>query len=184
MENCWFVLKQTHFPPPSLPTSGTGTANGAICPGHIVPSLKDLDGVINRSVSGFTFTQAVPIHHTCAWDMEFSTGRTHGSGFSANADAPVAAAVGVTAKANVGVAFEKSVKNHREFERLDRYIILPNRGYVKAALEDAEVKEHVEASKRLGAWKVFLITGVMVARGSRGGVERSRGRSLEGGVAG
>ena len=60
----WFVLKQSQCPPPKLPVNCTGIGNGAICPGRVIPSLDDLDGVTNRPVEGFNFTQAVPIHFT------------------------------------------------------------------------------------------------------------------------
>ncbi|KAF2120731.1 hypothetical protein BDV96DRAFT_274295 [Lophiotrema nucula] len=183
MENCWFRLKQTHFPPPTLPTdsNGVGKGNGAICPGHTMASLKDLDhmdNIINRSVDGFTFTPAVPIYNTGAWKMQWEEGDMHATGFSADAQVPIAELVGLSAQAKATLAFKESVQNYRAFDKLDRYIILPTRGYIKEVLEDEEVQSHIDRSKStLGAWSILMVTGVAIARGSHGSSSEIHERS-------
>jgi len=190
MENCWFRLKQTHFPPPTLPidSDGVGKGNGAICPGHIMGSLKDLDhmdNVVNRSPDGFTFTPAVPIYTTGAWKMQWGEGDIHAAGISADASVPIAQVAGLSAQAKAALAFKESVQNYRAFDRLDRYIILPTRGYIRDVLEDDEVQAQIERSKSvLGAWSLVMITGVAIARGSHGKNSETHEKSgtLGGGV--
>lgn len=178
MESCWFVLKQSHYPPPKLPIS-TGNGNGAICPGHIIPSLDDLDGVVNRSVTGFTYTEAVPIYRTRAWELEWEMSRVQQAAASADINIPFAEVVGITAQARAALAFQKLIQNHRSFEKLDRYIILPTRSYIDGVLKNADVEDYIQRNKRLGAWSVFMITGVTIARGSHGSTSESTKKSAE-----
>ncbi|KAF2191739.1 hypothetical protein K469DRAFT_804532 [Zopfia rhizophila CBS 207.26] len=163
MEKCWFVLKQSHYPPPDLPENGIGIANGAICLGHIIPDSKNLDGVINRSEDGIKFTPA-------AWKLEGA----------ANASAPIGGAVTVTAEQHTKLAFERTEKDHKEFGTLDRYIIQVNRKFIGGILEDKEVATHIERTKGVkllgigGQWSVYMITGITVARGAKGESAESR----------
>lgn len=177
MEKCWFVLTQNHYPPPTLPVNGIGTGNGPICLGHIIPTTDDLDGVINRTLEGLTFTPAVPIYPTKAWDLEWKVSKDHQAGFSADVSAPVAQVVGLTVQANASLAFQRTVQRYRTFDRLDRYIILPTRNYIAESLDGAQVAEYIEQKKFLGSWKVYMITGLTIARGSRGGASELRGKS-------
>ncbi|KAF2849634.1 hypothetical protein T440DRAFT_479816 [Plenodomus tracheiphilus IPT5] len=152
-------------------------------------SLKDLDhmdNVINRTIDGFTFTPAVPIYTSGAWKMEWEKGDMHGTEFSADASVPIAEAVGLSVHAKAALAFKNTVQNYRMFDKLDRYIILPTRGYIEDILEDDEVQSHIQRSKStLGAWSLLLVTGVAVARGSHGSSSDNHERSATvGGGAG
>ena len=102
----------------------------------------------------------------------------------ADAKVPIAEVVGLSAQAKVALAFKESVHNYRAFDKLDRYIIGPTRGYIKDVLEDREVGSHIERSKILGAWSMIMITGVAIARGSHGSSAKNHERSgtLAGGV--
>jgi hypothetical protein len=230
MENCWFRLKQTHFPPPTLPidTNGVGTGNGAICLGHIMVSMKELDhmdNIINRSVEGFTFTPAVPIYTARAWKMEWSDSELHQTGasgmlpqkkvfrfvvswnvfsvrccaatkassrslevdwclYTADVRVPIAEMANMSADAKAALAFRESTHDYRAFDRLDRYTILPTRGFIEGVLKSKEVESHIEKSTWLGAWSIVMITGVAIARGSRGSSSQNHGTSgaLGGGV--
>ncbi|KAI5460177.1 hypothetical protein BGZ63DRAFT_389634 [Mariannaea sp. PMI_226] len=190
MENCWFVLKQSQFPPPRLPVNGIGIANGAICPGQIVATVDDLEGVINRSVEGFEFTPAVPIHPTKAWDLKWETGKSNQAGLSLDGDIPIAQLVGLSAHAKAALAFQHTVQRYRCFDRLDRYIILPTRSYIADVLDDPQVQDHIHNRSKnrktlgdfLGAWKIYMVTGVTIARGSRGGSSESQNISANTGL--
>jgi hypothetical protein len=180
MEKCWFVLKQSHYPPPDLPEHGIGIANGAICLGHIVPDSKNLDGVINRSEDGIKFTLVVKIYHTESWDLDWKRDEGLKAGGSENASAPITGAIPVTAKLHTKLAFEHTKKDHKEFDTLDRYIIQVNRKFIGGILEDEVVAAHIERTKGVkllgvgGKWSVYMITGIIVARGAKGESGESR----------
>lgn len=174
MEKCWFVLKQSHYPPPDLPKSGIGIANGAICLGHIIPDSINLDGVINRTEEGIRFTPAVRIYHTESWGLDWKRDTGLGAGLSANVEVPIGAGVPVLAEQQAKVVFEKTEKNHEKFKTLDRYIIQVDRKFIRKILEDKAVADHIERIKGVrllgigGQWRVFMITGITVARGAKG----------------
>jgi hypothetical protein len=184
MEKCWFVLKQSHFPPPDLPDNGIGIANGAICLGNIIPDSKNLDGVINRSDDGIKFTPAVRIYHTESWGLDWKRDKGLEVGGSANASAPIGGAIPVIAEHHTKLAFERTETDHKEFDTLDRYIIQVNRKFIRGILEDEEVAAHIERTKGvklLGIgckWSVCMITGITVARGAKG--ESGESRKIEG----
>ncbi|KAH8598651.1 hypothetical protein B0O99DRAFT_660032 [Bisporella sp. PMI_857] len=184
MEKCWFALKQSHYPPPSLPEDGMGIANGAICLGHIIPDSKNPDGVINRSENGIKFTPAVQIYHTESWGLGWKRDKGREAGGSADASVPISGAIPVTAEQHTKLAFERTEKDHKEFDTLDRYIMQVNRKFIGGILEDKEVAAHIErikGVKLLGIggrqWGVWMITGVTVARGAWG--ESGESRKIE-----
>lgn len=47
MEKCWFSLTQTHYAPPTPESMRAGRPTGPLSLGHIIPSLKHLDQVVN-----------------------------------------------------------------------------------------------------------------------------------------
>lgn len=174
MEKCWFVLKQSHYPPPHLPKSGIGTANGATCLGHIIPDLINLDGVINRSEEGIKFTPSVPTHHTESLRLDWKRDTGLETGMAAGVKAPMRAGVPVFAEQQLKLAFERTEKNHKEFDTLDRYIIQVDRRFIRENLEDDAVAARIEQTKGVrllgigGQWSVFMITGIIVARSAKG----------------
>jgi hypothetical protein len=188
MEKCWFVLKQSHYPPPDLPENGVGIANGAICLGHIIPDSKNLDGVLNRNEDGIKFTPAVKIYHTESWGLDGKRDEGMEAGGSANATAPIGGAVPVTAEQHMKLAFERTEKDHKEFDILDRYIIQINRKFIGGILEDEEVAAHIERTKGVkllgigGQWSVYMITGIIIARGAKG--ESGESRKIDANICG
>jgi len=174
MEKCWFVLKQSHYPPPDLPKSGIGIANGAICLGHVIPDPTNLDGVINRSEEGIKFTPAIQIYHTESWGLDWRRDRGLGAGVEEGVGIPVGTAVPLTAEQHTKLAFERTEKDHQEFDVLDRYIIQVNRKFIDKILEDEEIAAHIKRTKGIellgigGQWSVYIITGITVARGAKG----------------
>lgn len=81
IEKYWFILNQSHYPPPHLPKSGFGIGNRAICWGHIILDLTIPDGVINWSEEGIEFTPSVEAYtqnpgtwtgnETRAWSLDW-----------------------------------------------------------------------------------------------------------------
>ncbi|KAH7311133.1 hypothetical protein BKA65DRAFT_363106, partial [Rhexocercosporidium sp. MPI-PUGE-AT-0058] len=166
MDKCWFVLRQTHYPPPTLPRNGMGLAKGAICPGHLIPDLKHLDKVINKQ-GLLEFGPDMPVYPTTAWNLSYEIKKTQGGEVGGKAGAPIAAAVGVTVNAEAKVAFEKSVKNHCEFDTLETFIIQPTREYIEDSLDDDAVTKYIDKIKFFEKWSIFMITGVAIARGAK-----------------
>lgn len=181
MENCWFVLKQTHYPPPTLPENGIGVTTGAICLGHIIPDPKLLDNVINTKAE-LKFGPDMPIYPTTSWELRWERNKGLNVGLSADVGVPVAAAAGATVSAAAGLAFQKSVKNFWEFESLETFIIQPTKSYIADSLEEEKVAEHIEESKHFNAWSVYMITGITIARGGKGGREEFEKKDEHGGA--
>ncbi|UKZ83230.1 hypothetical protein TrVFT333_011036 [Trichoderma virens FT-333] len=172
MDKCWFVLKQVHYPPPDLPETGIGTANGSISLGHIIPDPVNLDGVINRSEEGITFTSTARIRHTrtaCNWnnvnDLE--------AGLSSNIQVSMGTGVPVSTALQSKLAFKRTSKNHESFDFLDSYIVDVDRKFISRILEKEEVAAHIERIKGVqllgigGRWSIWMITGIIVARGAK-----------------
>ncbi|KAJ4417225.1 hypothetical protein N0V85_001931 [Neurospora sp. IMI 360204] len=163
MEKCWFTLHDTHFPPPSLDSMRSG---------HLIPSLNHLDQIINAD--GFEpFPPTMEVWGpTLIEDFVWDQSLTHKLTLKAKASAPLAGAAipGVELGVGVGAAFSKSVANYWEFDRLERYIMQPTRSYVQRCIEKEDVKQWIAKNKRMGSWEVYMVTGIIVARG--GGKKR------------
>lgn len=181
---CWFVLKQTHYPPPVLPKSGVGSVKGSgpICLGHLIPDLKHLDNVINRH-GPLDIPSDMPIYPTKAWDLTWGVDETTGFGVSGNAGVPIAAAAGLTLKLGAGVTFKKTIKNFWEFKSLETFIFQPTSEYVEDSIEDEEVVAYHEKRSFLNSSTVFMITGVIVARGAKTKTSDIRKQDIHGGPA-
>jgi hypothetical protein len=165
---CWFVLKQTHYPPPVIPKNGTGSVSGSgsICLGHLIPDLKHLDNVINRH-GPLDIPPDMPIYPTKAWDLTWEINNTAGMGVSANAGVPIAAAAGLTLTLDAGVAFKRTTKNFWEFASLDTFIFQPTSEYVEDSVEDDKVAAYLKKLGPFRSSKFFMITGIIVARGAK-----------------
>ncbi|KAJ4317176.1 hypothetical protein N0V84_007480 [Fusarium piperis] len=167
MDKVWFKLRHTHNPAPDVTTLGTSTETGPILLGQFIPDLNHLDQVINRGdIRPFPGDMKVWPSQTIRfrWDDSRSTQ----AGVSGSARAPAAAAAaGVDIQATASGAFRQSVDNYSEFESLDCYIVNPVKSYINEYLTGGSVAEHVKYDKTLGTWKLFIITGIMIARGAK-----------------
>ncbi|KAK3950057.1 hypothetical protein QBC32DRAFT_347690 [Pseudoneurospora amorphoporcata] len=184
MEKCWFTVRDTHFPPPSLESmrSGHPSSPGPSL-GHLIPSLNHLDQIINAD--GFEpFPPGGPMEiwgPTLIEDFTWDQSLTHKSTFKIKASAPLAGTVipGAELGVGVGAAFSKSVANYWEFDRLERYLVQPTRSYVQRCIERDDVQQWIKRNKRLGGrWEVYMVTGIIVARG--GGRKRKEVTSEKG----
>ncbi|KAK6337070.1 hypothetical protein TWF718_009856 [Orbilia javanica] len=164
MENCWFVLKQTHYPAPDVDSMRKGKPTGPISLGHVIRDLKHLDQVINAEYVE-PFTRAMQIHQTKMQNFQWNHTEEGERALEASVGVPVPPAPGLTVNASIGFAFRKSVKNYWEFEHLDRYIVQPTQPYLNECLESEEVSKYVERSQKFGFWSFFMITGLIIARG-------------------
>lgn len=166
MEKVWFKLRQTDYPPPPEEAilSGNGDdSNAPICLGHLVPDLKHLDFPLN-SGSILAFPSRMRVFHTHTLDFKWDDTKDKLVGTNLAAGAPILAAAGITVKASLQLAFMRAMENHEAYDRLDSYIVQPNRHYVDECLKRQELRAHVEGK---AAWSVFMITGIRVARVGR-----------------
>lgn len=172
---CWFVLPYTHYPPPILAANGTGHSKGPICCGHVIPDLEHLDSVINRQ-GPEEIPPDMPLYHTQSRNLAWKQTSDIGTNNSFQFDTPGAAAIGLTAKASAGIAFNKSVSSYAKFGILDTFVMQVTHSYIEDTLCTEEVAKHIHTVKRLGSWSVFMITGVIVARGAE--LSKSKERNI------
>lgn len=179
---CWFVLSQTHYPPPVFPPHGIGLSTGALCIGHLIPNIRHLDNVINRN-GPLELPPNTPIHSTKAWGLKWEQEDASGVGLSATGGMPIAAAAGVVVKLDAGMAFRTTVNKFWEFESLDTFIIQPTNSYVEESLESEEVNKYLKGRGLLKTSTIFMITGLIVARGATVNTAEARSREISTGPA-
>lgn len=164
MDKCWFVLPQTHYPPPQEDEEN-GKQTGPICLGHFIQDLEHLDQVINES-GPEPFSLEMPIYRTQPIGFEWENNREGGIDLSVSADAPVAAGAGVTAKASMGFALKKTVRDYWQFDQLDTMVVQPSRAYINRCLATPQIAEFLQQKKLLSTWSIYIITGLKIVRGS------------------
>ncbi|KAH9243275.1 hypothetical protein K456DRAFT_1880681 [Colletotrichum gloeosporioides 23] len=177
---CWFVLSQTHYPPPTIPEDGVGASSGPICLGHLIPDLQHLDNVINRE--GLVDVPAsMPIYPTKSWELDWRMGQSKGIDLSLTAGIPVAVAAGLSITSDAGVAFQKTVEKFWQFESLETFIIQPTVAYIEDSLKAKEVIRYFESKGILQTSNIFMVTGIIVARGATFSTGKSHSRAIYGG---
>lgn len=171
-DKCWFVLRQAHYPAPryATPNMARGKAEGPIQLGHIIPRLKDIDQVINSS-GPHPLLRGMRIWPTV--DKNFNWAETRDSETNAKtaASIPILSAPGLSAQGDIQLAFKKTVNNFAQFDRLDRQIIQPTKTYIDQSLKARQVSDYIEEHKSsildLSAWKLYMISGIIIARGGK-----------------
>ncbi|KAK8000561.1 hypothetical protein PG990_013161 [Apiospora arundinis] len=173
MEKCWFVLRQRHYPAPvyAYPGMAYGEAEGPIRLGHFVAGPKQLDQVINSGGDGVVpFPKDMRIWATETAQFRLSRKEDRGHDNEAGANVPIAAAVGVSVGAEAGAVFRKMMGEDWEIEALETQIVQPTAAYLETCCgREGRVAQWVERHKLLGAWKVYMISGIIVARGAKFG---------------
>lgn len=177
---CWFVLRQTHYPPPKLPKNGIGKTEGPISLGHLVPDLKHLDNVINRH-GPLVVPPDMPIYETWAQDLTWDSGNVRESDFSGKVSVPIAAAAGAVIRGEAGFAFKKTVQSHWEFERLETIIFQPTDEYVEESVKMDEVTAYLKNCSPLHTSSMFMVTGIIVAKGTKARASQGHRANVGGG---
>lgn len=168
MEKCWFVLRQTHYPAPEYKHAGMafGEATGPIRLGHFIPGKKKIDDVINAA-NITQFPSDMQISRTEVDGFRFSDRTEKDFDLSGKAGAPIAAAMGVNLKAEACMAFTRIMGSEWTVDQMDTYIVQPTAHYIEQCLESTELKNWIEKNKTLSSWKLYMISGLMIARGAR-----------------
>ncbi|PFH58533.1 hypothetical protein XA68_13556 [Ophiocordyceps unilateralis] len=181
MDKVWFKLRQTHYPPgpEDKILAGDGDdSQSAICLGHIIPDLGHIDFPINSGAI-VPFPSRMTVFHSHSLQFRWHDARKSGLGLALGAGAAFAAALGLMSiKASIRLAFQRSIDDYQKFERLDTYIVQPNRRYVDECLEREEMKQFVGDQND---WTFFIITGIKVARAGGRSRQESGGSETDGG---
>lgn len=178
MDKCWFVLSQTHLPPPR-DEDGAFKQTGPLCLGHFVKDLKHLDHVINTS-GPEPFPLSTPICRTGPIEFEWDSTTERGFDVSVGAEVPVAAAPGLNAKASLGLALKKSLGTSWQIDQLETVTVNPSRSYINQCLAGEEIAEFLEDSKF--RWSIFIVTGLKIVRGnSTQKISHGKERAINGG---
>ncbi|KAL8342980.1 hypothetical protein RB598_004373, partial [Gaeumannomyces tritici] len=158
---CWFVLKSP-FPAPTLPPEGVGQARGPCCPGNLVPDLKRLNFVINSHPGPTKYPTDAPLWQVKKWDFNWKQTNSNYTSVSAKAITPLE---GVGAE--VAIRFQNSISNHWRFDCLETFELQLSSSYLQDSLETPAVAKYIEDHKSpVGVWFMFMVTGIMVARGA------------------
>ena len=185
MDKCWFVLRQPTYRPPPDDSLSRGIPDGPLCLGHLIPSLRHLDVVINNDEFVPFERKMMPGQPTTTHNFTWDSDATRTVGVLGEASVPIASGIpGLDATASVGVLFGKRIANYERFARLDQWTTFPSRRYVDMCLKKQEVVDYISrSSSMLGAWTMYMVTGLAVARGCGVRAAReSRGVALHGGV--
>lgn len=109
----------------------------------------------------------MPVDHGEQWDMSWKVKGSNELSLSAKATAPVASAAGLNVNADAEATFKRSVSNYMNFDKLDTYMIQPWDSYIDDSLADASIDRYIKDNTSfLGAWEVYMISGIVVARGA------------------
>lgn len=110
----------------------------------------------------------MPIFNTKLSGFKWCNDNNQGLGFSGAVSAPITNAVGLTAGGELNVALKKSAATFDEVEFLEVAIIQPRREFIDSCLALNEPSKWIEENRSLlGSWKVFMVTGIIVARGRK-----------------
>ncbi|EED22531.1 conserved hypothetical protein [Talaromyces stipitatus ATCC 10500] len=181
MEKCWFTLAQNHYPP------STPTQKGPIQLGHLLSSLIPLPPPINTASGPLPLPAYMPIYPSRLTDLRWQSATSSTLSASATAQLPIPQAMGlVSAGGGAGIAFQKSIARFWCFDAVDVEIIQPDEEYIEESLEVECVKAWIERKRKkslIGAWSMFMITGLAIARGVRGdkdsGMVEGKGWGIE-----
>jgi len=175
MDKVWFKLRQTDYPPPTEESLGTDTDTAPISLGHFIADLAHLDFVLNRGKSE-PFPTSMNVFQTSTLQFRWDDSQDLQTGVSGSVGAE--AGVGIAVKGSIQVAFRSAVQNYEEYDRLDTYIVQPSKAYVAECLDGEQLAAHVAGKWR---WKMFMVTGIKVARKGRKVIAESRWNNGEGG---
>ncbi len=160
MDNCWFVLKQSHYSPPK-------DGQGPIQLGHMVPDLKDLNFVINQKTGPLPLPRGMVVYESPLEDVKWEARKDNGVALYGQAEIPIAPALGIiSAGGHAGFSSKSSVTTSWKLKTLNRMYIQPTTAYIEDSLEDPAVRSYIEKNQFLKTWKLFMITGLIVARGA------------------
>ncbi|KAF2148091.1 hypothetical protein K461DRAFT_272262 [Myriangium duriaei CBS 260.36] len=179
----WTILPRSlRILPPKLDdldVDGAGQAHGSLCPGHFIPTkTKHWNKVLNRD-GPLPYPGDMGLIRQEQWHMSWQFSNGHNLGISAKAGAPVVGPVPVTVNGEAEIAFKKTVTDAYRFDKLETYIIEPIEPYIGQSLKHPGIDTYIkDNTNMLGHWNVFMVTGVIVARGATMSSDETRTRQF------
>lgn len=175
---CWIVIPWAQYPAPEMPERGIGKATGQLCMGHLIPDIEHLDNIINRKKGPPSYPRDMPAMKIRSHDIKHDFGNDRARGVDIRGSAPIAAATGVTATASASLAFQRTVHDWWQYESMDFLTIMPTREYIEDSISNRD-GDTVKLSTGLGSsWTIYMISGLVVARGGIVGSERGRSNTF------
>ncbi|KAK0641771.1 hypothetical protein B0T16DRAFT_420504 [Cercophora newfieldiana] len=168
MDKCWFVLRQTHYTAPvyASPSMAFGKAEGPLRLGHVLPGPRSVDNIINTG-GILDFHKDMRITKKNTVNFRYSSQAEQAAEVNAEGGFSIAAAAGVMVNVDAGAMFRQIMGNNWQIDRLETQIMQPTLAYIEKCRTSTEVASWIATHKMLGAWKLYIITGLMIARGAR-----------------
>ncbi|CEJ87967.1 hypothetical protein VHEMI04570 [[Torrubiella] hemipterigena] len=143
-----------------------GATEGPVLLGHIIPSPREIDSVINAG--GITpFPKAMRIWATTAVDFRFSKLTDNGVETGAKVDVPIVAPTGTTVATEASLVFKRVMGDAWEVDRLETQIVQPSLQYLNDCRRSSSELDSWVNVRRLDRWKVYMVSGLIIARGAR-----------------
>ncbi len=168
MDTCWFNLKQAHYLAPEYvhESMAFGEAEGDLLLGHFLPGPRAIDNVINQGgVAPFPKNMRIRSQTVAHFRYVRNSERTIEGG--AGGGGPVGPGVPVEVTVDAGTMFRRHMGESWTIERLESQIVQPTPAYFALCRRSAELAAWIAKHKTLGAWTVYMITGLMIARGAK-----------------
>lgn len=164
------MLNQPYYP---APTVTEGEPTGPLRLGHLLPGPRSTGNIINRSRIERFHDDMNPWNYPIN-NFKFSIQPERTSDSSVGLNVPLAEAAGTLVKADTGAFFRHATGTSWNIEQLAVSFVDPTDSYKNDVAESNEVKEWVRANQSvLGAWELYVITGLMIARGAQSESTRS-----------
>lgn len=182
MDKCWFVLRQTHYTAPvyGSPSMAFGKAEGPLRLGHMLPGPRSVDNIINTG-GILDFHKDMRITRNNTVNFRYSRQAEQATEANAQGGLPIAG-FPIAAAADSGAIFRQMMGDTWQIDRLETQIMQPTLAYIEKCRTSAEVASWIATHKTLGAWKVYIITGLMIARGARNESTESSDRGANAGA--
>ena len=176
MDKCWFVLRYQHYTAPKYESEhmAYGKAEGPLRLGHLIPSPKAVDNIINTGNDVLPFPKDMSITKSRTKNFSYAKTVERTAEGGTSVEVPIAAVAGLNIILDSGALFQTIMGSTWNIEHLETQIMQPTADYVRQCREARTVTSWIEEHKKLGAWKMYMVTGLMIARGARHDVVDSK----------
>ncbi|KAK6208525.1 hypothetical protein QIS74_12043 [Colletotrichum tabaci] len=158
-----------------------GVAKGPLKLGHLLPGPRAVDNIINTG-GVLPFPMDMRITKSNTLNLRYARRAEQMNEANAAIGAPLAQAAGLTAGVDAGTLFRQLMGDTWNIERLETQIVQPTFAYVEMCRTTPELASWVDRHKKLGAWTVYIVTGLMIARGAKNERTEEREREMHAGA--
>jgi len=125
----------------------------------------EVDNIINTGEMP-SFDRDMRIFKSDIVNFRFSERGSRANEANAAVEATVDPTASATVNLDAGGMFTRMMGNAWDIDRLETQIFHPTVAYAQQACLVPEVKSWIDKHKLMGAWKVYMVTGLMIARGA------------------